>query len=300
MTGMSGMTGAMVMDLLASAGRLATPLTLAAMGGLLCERSGVINIALEGMMLVGSFAAAAAAHSLGALAGFGPYLALLAGAGAGLTFAGIYALLVLPLRANQVVAGTGINLLAVGVAPFAAKVLYDVTGSSPGLAMEERFALAPAVIAAVVPVILALWLRFTRTGLWLQVAGEHPEALVAAGVSLGKVRWSAVLLGGALAGMGGASLSIFLASAYSRNMTAGRGFMALAALVLGKWRPIPAALACLLFGVAEAAQIRLQGAELVQGVKVPVELIQILPYVVTLVVLAGFVGRATAPKALGR
>jgi simple sugar transport system permease protein len=130
-------------------------------------------------------------------------------------------------------------------------------------------------------------------------AGEHPEALDAAGIRVNRVRWAAVLVSGALAGMGGASLSVFLASSFSRNMTACRGFMALAALIFGKWKPVPTALACLLFGFAEAVQIRLQGVSLWGGNPIPVQFIQILPYLVTILVLAGFVGRSRAPKALG-
>ena len=144
-----------------------------------------------------------------------------------------------------------------------------------------------------------LWMKYTRGGLWLSFAGEHPEALDAAGIRVNRVRWAAVLMSGALAGLGGASLSVFLASSFSRNMTAGRGFMALAALIFGKWKPVPTAVACLLFGFAEAVQIRLQGVSLWGGNPIPVQFIQIFPYVVTVLVLAGFVGRSRAPKALG-
>ena len=135
--------------------------------------------------------------------------------------------------------------------------------------------------------------------MWLSFAGEHPSALDAAGVRVNRVRWAAVLVSGALAGMGGASLSVFLSSSFSRDMTAGRGYMALAALIFGKWKPIPAAAACLLFGFAEASQIRLPGFALWGGQPIPVQFIQILPYVVTVLVLAGFVGHSRAPKALG-
>ena len=141
-------------------------------------------------------------------------------------------------------------------------------------------------------------MRHTRAGLRVSFAGEHPEALDAAGIRVNRVRWLAVLASGALAGLGGATLSILLSSSFSRNMTAGRGFIALAALIFGKWRPVPTALACLLFGFTEALQIRLQGAT-VGGTEIPVQFIQILPYVVTMLVLAGFVGRSRAPKALG-
>lgn len=283
------------LDLAMSSLRLATPLIFAAMGGLLSERSGVINIALEGKMLIGAFAAAVAAHATGSA-----WAGLLAGGGAGLLLALAYGGLVLPLKANQIVAGTGINMLAAGVPPFVAKILYDVTGSTPGLSMEERFASAPQWLAIATALALAAWLTWTRAGLWLQIAGEHPASLVAAGVRLKAVRWWAVLMAGFFAGVGGASLSVFLSSSYSRNMSAGRGFIALAALILGKWRPLPALAACLLFGLADALQIRLQGVEVAGLGRVPVQFIQILPYLATLVVLAGFVGRARAPKALGR
>src|SRR5262249_4403670 len=175
---------------------------------------------------------------------------------------------------------------------------YDVTGSTPAIPINERFQSAPLYLSWVLVLICWLLLKHTPAGLWLGFAGEHPEALEAAGISVNRVRWMSVLLSGALAGLGGATLSIFLSSSYSKNMTAGRGFMALAALIFGKWKPLPAALACVLFGFAEAAQIRLQGASL-GGVQIPVQFIQILPYVVTILVLAGFVGRSRPPRALG-
>lgn len=274
--------------------RLATPLIFAALGGLLSERSGIVNIALEGKMLVGAFAAAAFAAWSGS-----PWLGFLAGGVAGLLMGLIYSGLVLPLRANQIVAGTGINMLAMGVVPFAGKVLYDVTGSTPALTMDERFSVAPLFIALFSAVVVTAFLKWTRAGLWVAFAGEHPEALAAAGVSVRRVRWCTVTTAGFLAGLGGASLSIYLASSFSRNMTAGRGFIALAALILGKWRPVPAVIACIFFGLADAAQIRLQGLHGFGLERLPVQFIQILPYVITVVVLAGFVGRARAPKALG-
>lgn len=283
-----------VVDLLMATARLATPLVFAAMGGLLSERSGVINIALEGLMIVGAFSAAVLAHATGS-----PWLGFLGGALAGVLAAAVYAFAALECGANQIVAGTGINMLAYGIPPFVAKILYDVTGSTPALALGERFSYQPMAVAVLTVLAVVLWLRTTRSGLWVAFAGEHPEALAAAGISVRGVRWAAVLASGFLAGMGGASLSVFLSSSYSRNMTAGRGFIALAALILGKWRPLPAALACLLLGLTDAAQIRLQGLELPGIGAVPVQFIQILPYVVTLVVLAGFVGAARAPKALG-
>jgi simple sugar transport system permease protein len=190
-------------------------------------------------------------------------------------------------------------MLALGLTPFLCKVLYDVTGSTPAIPSTDRFQSAPLYISWGLVLICALWMKHTPSGLWLGFAGEHPEALDAAGIRVNRVRWLAVLASGALAGLGGASLSVFLSSSFSRNMTAGRGFMALAALIFGKWKPLPAALACLLFGFADAVQIRLQGVILWGTEPVPVQFIQILPYAVTILVLAGFVGRSRAPKALG-
>ncbi len=279
----------MTAQLFASMLRVSTPLIFAALGGMFAERSGVINIALEGMMLIGAFGAA-----VGTLVGHSPWFGAAAGMMAGIALAAIYGLFVIRLRADQIVAGTAINMLAMGLTPFLCKILYDVTGSTPAIPIGERFRSAPLYLSWVLVVACWLWMRYTPTGLWVSFAGENPEALDAAGVRVHRVRWIAVLVSGALAGMGGATLSIFLSSSFSRNMTAGRGFMALAALIFGKWKPIPTALACLLFGFSDAVQIRLQGVG-----SIPVQFIQILPYLVTVLVLAGFVGRSRPPKALG-
>jgi len=284
----------MIRQLLESTLRVSTPLIFAALGGMFSERAGVINIALEGMMLIGAFGAA-----VGTLAMHSPWLGSACGMAAGILLAALYGIFVIRLRANQIVAGTAINMLALGLTPFLCKIRYDVTGQTPAIPINERFQSAPLYLSWVLVVCCWLWLKHTRQGLWVSFAGEHPEALDAAGIRVNRVRWVAVLISGALAGMGGASLSVFLSSSFSRNMTAGRGFMALAALIFGKWRPVPTALACLLFGFAEAVQIRLQGVALWGKDPVPVQFIQILPYLVTILVLAGFVGRSRAPKALG-
>ena len=284
----------MTRQLLESTLRMATPLIFAALGGLFSERAGVINIALEGIMLMGAFGAAAvtfATHS--------PWLGSAGGIAAGLVIAALYALFVIWLRSNQIVAGTAINMLALGLTPFLCKILYDVTGQTPAIPMADRFQSAPLYLSWALVTLCWFWLKYTRSGLWLGFAGEYPEALDAAGLRVNRVRWAAVLVSGALAGLGGASLSIFLSSSFSRNMTAGRGFMALAALIFGKWKPLPTAFACVLFGFAEAVQIRLEGAKFGDGQTIPVQFIQILPYVVTVLVLAGFVGRSRPPKALG-
>src|SRR5438105_12802730 len=282
------------MQLLSSTLRIATPLIFAALGGLFCERSGVTNIALEGMMLIGAFGAA-----VGTLKLHSPWFGSACGAGAGISLAALYGLFAVRLRSNQVVAGMAINMLALGLTPFFCKILYDVTGSTPQIPFAQRFHTAPLYLVWLLVAICFFWLKYTRSGLRLKFAGENPEALEAAGVRVNRVRWMAVLLSGALAGMGGATLSIFLSSSFSRNMSAGRGFMALAALIFGKWKPVPTALACLLFGFAEAAQIRLQNQNLLGMGQVPVQVVQVLPYLVTVLVLAGFVGHSRPPKALG-
>jgi len=284
----------MIFQLLASTLRVSTPLLFAAQGGLVSERAGVINIALEGLMLVGALGGA-----VGALMTHSPWLGSLLGIAAGIALAAVYGLCVITLRANQIVAGTAINMLAMGLTPFVCKIVYDVTGSTPAIPIDERFLAAPFYLSWATVGLVWFCFKYTPAGLWAGFAGEHPEALQAAGIRVNRVRWMAVLLSGALAAMGGVSLSVFLSSSFSRNMAAGRGFMALAALIFGKWKPIPAALACLLFGFTEAVQIRLQGVSLWGHGPIPVQFIQILPYLVTMLVLAGFVGRSRAPKALG-
>lgn len=275
--------------------RVSTPLLFAALGGLLSEKAGVVNIALEGMMLVGALGAAMVAHSCSSA-----WMGALGGMAAGVLLAAVYALFVIEFRADQIVAGMAMNMIAAGFTPFLSKLIYLSSTSTPSVPLEVRFQSAPIWIAWVFVVLIWFGMRFTPAGLWVQFAGEHPAALDAAGVRVKRVRWAAVLASGCLAGLGGATLSIFLASSFSRNMTAGRGFMALAALIFGKWRPVQTALACLLFGFSEAAQMILQGGVLWSADAIPVQFVQILPYVVTLGVLAGFVGHSRAPRALGQ
>ncbi|MGZ3687463.1 MAG: ABC transporter permease, partial [Bdellovibrionota bacterium] len=199
--------------------RVSTPLLFAALGGLWSERSGVINIALEGLMLIGAFAAAAVAMST-----HSPWVGAVGGMGAGVALAALYGVFVIRLRANQIVAGTAINMLAAGITPFLCKVIYGSTTATPALPTEERFHIAPIWGAWILLAVVAWTLRVTPFGLRVRFAGEHPEALDAAGVRVNRIRWVSVLLSGALCGLGGMSLSIFFASSFSRNMTAGRGF----------------------------------------------------------------------------
>lgn len=269
--------------------RLSTPLLLAALGGLYSERAGVINIALEGLMLAGAFTAAAVTHYT-----HNPWVGLLCGIGAGALLASVHALACIKFRADQVVSGTAINILMFGAPALLSGALFESTGATPQIPREHLLSLAPIVIAfALVPLTWYV-LYHTPFGLRLRAVGENPEAADAAGIRVAFIRYSAVLLSGALAAIGGAYLSIGQSSLFTRNMTAGRGFIALAALIFGKWRPVQTMLACLLFGFAEAVSIQMQGV-----VKIPVQFIQIVPYVLTMVVLAGFIGLSRAPRALG-
>jgi general nucleoside transport system permease protein len=275
--------------LIASTIRLSTPLILAALGGLYSERGGVINIALEGMMLAGAFTAAAVTvftHS--------PWAGLLAAVIAGLVVAALHAVVTINYRANQVVSGAAINILFLGVPALLSGALFESTGATPQLPRDQTLPNTLVYLAFILVAVTAYVIYRTRFGLRLRAVGENPEAAMAAGVSVTRMRYAGVLISGALAALGGAYLSIGQSSLFTRNMTAGRGFIALAALIFGKWDPVGALLACLFFGFAEAVAIRMQGT-----IDIPNQFIQMIPYVLTMVVLAGWIGRATPPKALG-
>lgn len=278
-------------ELLFSTLRLSTPLVFAAMAGLMSERSGVIQIGLEGMMLVGALAAAATTHLVG-----NPWLGVFSSVLAGALLALVMAFFALKIKSDQIITGTALNLLAMGLCPFVTKILFDSTGSTPSIPLENRLGFE-FLWMAILAVAWASWtLSKTRFGLWIQFAGESPKTLNSAGVSVGRIRTLALAICGALAGIGGSTLSVSLASSYSPNMTAGRGFMALAALIFGGWRPVPTLLACLLFGFVDALQIRMQGA----ATWIPVSIVQILPYLTTIIALVGFFGHNRAPKGMGK
>ncbi len=301
-------------SLLFSTIRLATPLVLAALGGLYSERSGVINIALEGLMLAGAFTAASVtffAHS--------PWVGLGAAMLAGALVAYVIALACIRFKADQVVTGTGINIMFIGLPAVLSGALFLSSGSTPQIPKDNllpvlyRFmpSFVPAwrvltdvsvisLLALVIVLVTRYVLYRTPFGLRLRAVGENPEAADAAGVGVNRIRYLGVILSGALAGIGGAYLSIGQSSLFTRNMTAGRGFIALAALIFGKWRPVQTMFACLLFGFADAMTIQMQGvAKLPSGEDIPVQFIQMIPYIVTIVVLAGFIGQSRAPRALG-
>jgi general nucleoside transport system permease protein len=288
--------------LIFSALRLSTPLIFAALGGLFSERSGVINIALEGLMLMGAFTAAVATYEL-----HNPFLGLLCGVAAGGVLAFVYAVACIRFQADQVVAGMAINFLMIGLPALISGSVYDSSGSTPQIdktwqlptLFENRINVATIIVLVLVPIV---WYVLYRTpfGLRLRAVGENPAAADAAGVSVINLRYVAVIISGLLAAAGGAYLSIGQSSLFTRNMTAGRGFIALAALILAKWRPVPVLLACLFFGFMEALTNQIQGVvKMPSGEEIPVQFIQMIPYVLTIIVLAGFIGLSRAPKALG-
>lgn len=285
--------GSLIVLLLATM-RLATPLVLAALGGMFSERAGVINIALEGMMLAGAFTAAAVTWSTGS-----PWVGLLAAIAAGVAIAALYAVACIRYRADQVVAGTAVNILLVGIPALLSGALFFSSGSTPNIEKTQQLPYFPIILAALA--VPASWYVLYKTpfGLRLRAVGENPAAADAAGVNVARLRYVGVMLSGALAAIGGAYLSIGQSSLFTRNMTAGRGFIALAALIFGKWRPVQTLLACLLFGFTEALSIQLQGIK-IGGTEIPVQFIHVIPYLVTMVALAGFIGRSRAPRALGQ
>lgn len=277
------------LTLILSTIHLATPLVLAALGGLYSERSGVINIALEGLMLAGAFTAAAVTHYVG-----NPWIGLLAAIVAGVLLAGIHAVACISFKADQVVTGTAINILMIGVPAVLSGAFFLSSGSTPQIPKENLIPWTPVILALLLVIATYYILYYTPFGLRLRAVGENPEAADAAGINVKRIRYTGVLISGALAAIGGAYLSIGQSSLFTRNMTSGRGFIALAALIFGKWRPIQTMLACLLFGFADALATQMQGV-----IDIPVQFIQMIPYVLTMIVLAGFIGLSRAPRALG-
>lgn len=281
--------------------RSATPLIFAALGGMFSERAGVINIALEGLMLAGAFTAAVVTYEMQ-----NPYLGFVAGIVVGAIVALIFAFAVIRFEADQVVTGFAISMLMLGLPAVISARLYDSAGSTQQIAKEfllldigNRLSIASILAFLIVPV---CWYVLYKTpfGLRIRAAGENPEAADAAGVNVIRLRYVAVVISGALAAAGGAYLSIGQSSLFTRGMTAGRGYIALAALILAKWKPIPVLLACLFFGFTEALSIQLQGVKMPYwNDEIPVQFIQMIPYVLTIIVLAGFIGSSRAPKALG-
>ena len=280
-------------EFLAAAVRIAIPLLFAALGEMIAERGGVINLGIEGAMLCGALAAAVGA-GLG-----GPWAGLGAGALAGLGTAMVFAAVAIGARADQIITGTAITLGAVGLTGALYRVAFGVEG--PGLTLPTFGPVLMAqpattwVALALVPV--TWWFLFrTRSGLALRAVGEAPERARAMGVPVRRMQVMATLVGGVLAGMGGATLVLAQVGTFAERMTAGRGFIAIAIVVLGRWHPVGVLGAALLFGAATALQFGLQA----MGLDVPYQLFLMFPYLLTLALLAGLVGRTRPPAALGR
>ncbi len=301
--------------------RLSTPLLLAALAGLYSERSGVVDIGLEGKMLGAAFGAA----TVGFLTE-SALLGLFAGIGVAVGLALIHAFASITNRGNQIVSGVAINFLAAGLTVLLGQTWFNQGGRTPALPEGGRFTeivwpfaetvrdvpfIGPVyaelisghnllVYVAFLAVPLTWWVLFrTRFGLRLRAVGENPAAVDTAGISVTLLRYRAVIICGILCGIAGAYLSIALSSGFGKDMTAGKGFIALAALIFAKWKPTNAMFACLLFGFLDAMAIHMQGQKVPVIGEVPIQLIQALPYILTVILLAGFIGKAIPPKASG-
>jgi ABC-type uncharacterized transport system permease subunit len=296
--------------------RMATPLLFCALAGLISERSGVIDIGLEGKMLLAAFAAASAGVATGSLV-----LALFVALIVALAASWLHGFACVTHRGDQVVSGVAINIIALGITSVLGSAWYEMGGQTPPVSDTVRLvALWPnlsdsvggilgdgllghnALVYLAFALVPAVWWLIWRTrfGLRLRAVGENPDMVEAAGVSVRTMRYMALTLNGILCGLAGAYLVLAQSASFVPNMTAGRGYMAVAAMIFGKWHPVGALWACLLFGFLDAVAIRLQGVPLPVVGEVPVQAIQVLPYVMTVVLLAGFIGKAVAPKALGK
>jgi general nucleoside transport system permease protein len=311
---------ATLLQVLDSTVRLATPLLLACLAGLFSERSGIVDIGLEGKMLAAAFASAAIAAVTGSV-----WLGLLAGIVASTVMSGIHGLASITFRGNQLISGVAINFLASGLTVLIAQDWFGQGGRTPSLIGSGRFeaiTLPFAQALSGVPVIgpiyaelisghsILVYVAFlmvplswfvlyrTRFGLRLRAVGEAPEAVDTAGVSLVGLRYAAIVICGVLCGLAGAYLATGLQAGFVREMTAGRGYIALAALIFAKWRPWYALFACLLFGLLQAVALRFQNIDL-GGITIPVQVMDALPYILTVIILAGFVGKAIPPRASG-
>ncbi|MEL7429370.1 MAG: ABC transporter permease [Pseudomonadota bacterium] len=302
--------------------RVATPLILCAMAGMFSERSGIIDISLEGKLLMGAFVAAAVSATSGSA-----WLGLSAAILASVFLALIHGFACITHRGNQVVSGLAINILASGLTVTIGIALFRQGGQTPLLGQGARFRpvewLGVETLDAVpilgvvyrelvsghnlltylalIAVPLSAWLMYrTRFGLRLRAVGEVPKAVDSAGVSVAWLRYRAVIIAGILCGIAGAYLSTGQGAGFVREMSAGKGYIALAAVIFGKWKPYPALFACLLFGFLEAASARLQGVEIPLIGEAPTQLMLALPYIMVVLLLAGFIGRAAPPAAIGQ
>ncbi len=279
-----------VLAFLAQTLRIVVPYLLAAAGGVISERAGVIALALEGFMLAGAFGAVTGSYATGS-----PAAGVVCGVVGGLLLALLLALVCVRYGADQVVVGVAVNLLAVGATRFFLRFAFDSSSNSPRVPGFAGTLTNPLVWVGLAALPALGWLLYrTPFGLRVRAVGEKPEAAATLGVPVARVRWIAVGLSGVLAGLAGAYLALDQHQ-FTDGMTAGRGFIALAAVIFGRWDPRRVAFACVLFAAAESFQIQLQGAQLV-----PSQFVEMIPYVLTIVALAGVVGRAAAPAALGK
>jgi general nucleoside transport system permease protein len=275
--------------------RIAIPYLFAASGGVVAERAGIVSLALEGFMLSGAFAAVIGVNYTG-----NPWVGVITGIFGGLVFALIHGVATIRFRADQIVVGVAINLMAIGITRFFLKLFFDSSSNSPRVAgfggniKAGGFDNPLLWLGLLVPVAVAYMIYRTPFGLRIRAAGEHPEAAESVGVSVKRVRYAAVAISGMLAALGGVYLALDQHQ-FTDQMTAGRGFIALSAVIFGRWHPIRAALACLLFAAAETLQIQLQGSHAIAS-----QFIEMIPYALTIVALAGVVGRAVPPAALGK
>ncbi len=281
-----------IISLILATLRQAAPIMITALGGMFSEVTGVVNIGLEGMMLMGAFTAAVGSYYTGS-----PIVGILAGMLAGGFMALIHGILSIKYKGNQTVSGVAINLFASGFTIFMLRVLFNQSGNSPAVEKAPQI-MGISLIVFIIYIIAAwtIWFLYkTKTGLRMRAVGEHPLAADTVGIDVYKIRYFGVIMSGVLAGLGGAYLSIGALNQFTKEMSAGRGFIALAALVFGKWKPKGVIAASLLFGFADALQVIIQ-----QYVKsIPPQFIQMIPYVLTILALAGVVGKAVAPKASG-
>jgi general nucleoside transport system permease protein len=269
----------------------ATPLAYAALGGVISENAGVVNIGLEGTMAAGAFAAVVASFYLHSVV-----IAVVAAALTGAALGLLLAYLAVSQRADQIIVGMAINVLALGGAAFLLAIVFGQPGASPEVTSFSSLAVgryALVWLAVVLIIVIHVFLYRTRSGLHLRAVGEAPHAALTAGINVVGYRYTATIVGGALAALGGAYLSIGEVDLYSDGMVAGRGFIALAAVIFGRWTPLGAAGACLFFGFFSSLQIALQRAN------VPAQLLEMLPYVLTIIAIAGFIGRSRPPASDG-
>ena len=279
--------------------RIAIPYLFAASGGVISERSGLVALGLEGYMLGGAFCGAVASYYSG-----NPWIGLIGAIAGGVAIALVYAVTAIRFRADQVVVGVAINLLVTGATRFFLRLAFHSSANSPrvnGFGGEETgtgvlsLATNPLIWLGILAVVVVGWVLYrTPFGLRVRAAGEHPAAAVSVGVRVNRIRYLSAALSGGLAALGGAYLALDQHQ-FSAEMTAGRGFIALAATIFGRWDPLRAALACLLFAAADALQIQLQGAQII-----PSQFVEMIPYALTIIALAGVVGRAVPPAALGK